>query len=124
MCLYGISTSRPRPRRDSSPWPIHVAAAASPRSVSAEYRAAGALRDERHVERGRQKRLRADEVFLELLELLVVVEYQIALDLLLGQAPEHVELAAARRARRVDERLDEADAVERAEGPRRAAVEL
>ena len=61
---------------------------------------------------------------MELLELLVVVEYQIALDLLLGQAPEHVELAAARRARRVDERLDEADAVERAEGPRRAAVEL
>ena len=32
-----MSTSRPRRRRDSSQWNVHVAAAASPRLVSAEY---------------------------------------------------------------------------------------
>ena len=35
-CVHGMSTSRPRRRRDSSPQNVHVAAAASPRHVSAE----------------------------------------------------------------------------------------
>ena len=36
--FHGISTSQPRRRRNSSPQNIHVAAAASPRLVSTEYR--------------------------------------------------------------------------------------
>ena len=51
--LRGISTSRPRPRRDESPRNIHVAAAASPRRVVPPTYADG--RRSRHASRGTLK---------------------------------------------------------------------